>query len=85
MCLQGLVLWATGLYKGIWRFASFNDMWNIARAALFGSLLILLGLAALRGGQFSAWLPEVFAHLRAQKQVSGEWPEPGPATYRRND
>lgn len=59
MCLQGLVLWATGLYKGLWRFASFNDMWNIARAALFGSVLILLGLAVLRGGQFSTWLPEV--------------------------
>ncbi|MBT8051233.1 MAG: polysaccharide biosynthesis protein, partial [Gammaproteobacteria bacterium] len=23
--VQGLVLWSTGLYKGLWRFASFPD------------------------------------------------------------
>ncbi|MEM8628436.1 MAG: polysaccharide biosynthesis protein, partial [Pseudomonadota bacterium] len=62
MLLQGVVLWATGLYKGLWRFASFNDMWNIARAAVFGGLMILIALAILRGGQFAAWLPEVIVY-----------------------
>jgi len=39
--IQGLVLWVTGLYKGLWRFASFPDLWNIARGALFGTVLII--------------------------------------------
>ncbi|MEE4173029.1 MAG: nucleoside-diphosphate sugar epimerase/dehydratase [Xanthomonadales bacterium] len=62
LLLQGLVLWATGLYKGIWRFASFKDMWNIARAALFGSVLIFVGLLALRGGKLAGWYPEVLVY-----------------------
>jgi len=41
---QGLVLWSTGLYKGLWRFASFPDLWNIARAALFGTVLVIASL-----------------------------------------
>lgn len=41
LVIQGLVLWSTGLYKGLWRFASFPDLWNIARAALFGIVLII--------------------------------------------
>lgn len=44
LTIQGLVLWSTGLYKGLWRFASFPDMWNIARAALFGTVLIIATL-----------------------------------------
>jgi len=59
LLLQGLVLWATGLYKGLWRFASFNDMSNIVRAAAFGAFLIFLALSIMRGGAFSRWLPEV--------------------------
>ncbi len=41
---QALVLWWTGLYRGLWRFASFQDLWNIARAGVFGSLAIALCL-----------------------------------------
>lgn len=41
---QALVLWWTGLYRGLWRFASFQDLWNIARAGAIGSLVIALGL-----------------------------------------
>jgi FlaA1/EpsC-like NDP-sugar epimerase len=47
--LQGLVLWATGLYKGLWRFASFPDLWNIARAAFFGTLLIFTSFTVIVG------------------------------------
>lgn len=44
---QGLVLWWTGLYKGLWRFASLPDLLNIARAAVLGTLVIALGLFLL--------------------------------------
>ena len=49
LAIQGLVLWFTGLYKGLWRFASFPDMWNIARAALIGTVLIVAALGVLYG------------------------------------
>ena len=57
LVLQGSVLWATGLYKGLWRFASFNDLWNIARASLGGAALIFAGLAILEGAASRHWLP----------------------------
>jgi FlaA1/EpsC-like NDP-sugar epimerase len=41
---QGLVLWWTGLYKGLWRFASLPDLWNIIRAGILGALGIAIGL-----------------------------------------
>lgn len=44
LIIQGLVLWSTGLYKGLWRFASFPDLWNIARATVFGTILIIATL-----------------------------------------
>ncbi len=40
--VQGAVLWWTGLYRGLWRFASLPDLWNIARAAIIGTLAITL-------------------------------------------
>ena len=41
---QGLVLWWTGLYKGLWRFASLPDLWNIIRAGVLGSIAIAVAL-----------------------------------------
>lgn len=41
---QGLVFWAVGLYRGLWRFASVADLWNIARASAFGLFCIAVGL-----------------------------------------
>ncbi len=41
---QGLILWWTGLYRGLWRFASLPDLWNIARASALGALAIALAL-----------------------------------------
>ena len=49
LLVQGLVLWFTGLYKGLWRFASFPDLWNIVRAAAFGTILILAALTLFYG------------------------------------
>lgn len=42
--LQAGLLWWTGLYRGVWRFASVPDLWNIIRASLLGVLLITLAL-----------------------------------------
>jgi len=42
--IQGLILWRAGLYRGLWRFASIPDLWNIARAAVLGVLAITLAL-----------------------------------------
>src|SRR5688500_18048416 len=41
---QGLVFWRVGLYRGLWRFASVPDLWNILKAALLGLLALALGL-----------------------------------------
>ena len=57
LALQGSVLWATGLYKGLWRFASFQDMWNIARASVFGTVAIMAALVVFQGAAISQWVP----------------------------
>lgn len=44
MLLQGLVLWWTGLYRGLWRFASLPDLSNIAKAAGVGAACVAIAL-----------------------------------------
>jgi FlaA1/EpsC-like NDP-sugar epimerase len=44
MLLQGGVLWWTGLYRGLWRFASLPDLYNIARAAGVGAAAVGVAL-----------------------------------------
>jgi FlaA1/EpsC-like NDP-sugar epimerase len=44
VAIQGAVLWYSGLYKGIWRFCSMPDFSHILRAAVLGTLLIILVL-----------------------------------------
>ncbi len=51
LAVQGVVLWFTGLYKGLWRFASFPDLWNIVRAAAFGTFSIAIVLTVFYGPQ----------------------------------
>lgn len=41
---QGLVSWRVGLYRGLWRFASVPDLFNIFKASLFGLLAVVVGL-----------------------------------------
>ncbi len=43
----GSVYWAFGLYRGVWRFASLNDLTQILRAVLVGTTLLLFLLFAL--------------------------------------
>ncbi|HET7267107.1 MAG TPA: nucleoside-diphosphate sugar epimerase/dehydratase [Oleiagrimonas sp.] len=38
VAIQGAVFAWMGLYKGLWRFASLPDLWNIARVALIGAV-----------------------------------------------
>lgn len=40
--VQGFVMWKTGLYRGLWRFASIPDLWNIIRAVVIGVLSVAL-------------------------------------------
>jgi len=62
LALQGLVLWSTGLYKGLWRFASFPDLWNIARASLFGTILIIAALTIFYGTEVRSILLSVLVY-----------------------
>lgn len=47
LLVQCVIFWRFHLYKGVWRFASLPDLWNIFRAALLGSLCISLTLFIL--------------------------------------
>lgn len=40
--IQCLINWRLNLYKGLWRFASLPDLWNIFRAAILGVITIIL-------------------------------------------
>jgi len=62
LLLQGGVLWATGLYKGLWRFASFQDMWNIARACVFGTVAITAVMALANGLTINQWIPTILVY-----------------------
>lgn len=42
--LQSLVFYRFKLYKGVWRFASLPDLWNIFRSCVLGALCITLVL-----------------------------------------
>jgi len=44
LLVQAAVLSWTGLYRGVWRFASLPDLWNILRATIIGALAIGLAL-----------------------------------------
>jgi FlaA1/EpsC-like NDP-sugar epimerase len=44
LAAQAVIFWWTGLYKGLWRFASLPDLWNIAKAAVLGALAIAITL-----------------------------------------
>ncbi len=44
LAAQGLVFFWTGLYRGLWRFASMPDIWNIFRACVLGAFAIAITL-----------------------------------------
>ncbi len=47
LLVQGAVFAWTGLYRGLWRFASVPDLWNIARACALGTALVGVALFLL--------------------------------------
>ena len=44
LAAQGLIFWWTGLYRGLWRFASMPDIWNISRACILGAFAAAITL-----------------------------------------
>lgn len=42
--VQGIAFWLTGLYRGMWRFASMQDLVRILKSVLLGTLLVMLVL-----------------------------------------
>jgi len=42
--VQAAMFFWTGLYKGLWRFASVPDLWNIVRAVVAGAVVIYIAL-----------------------------------------
>ncbi len=46
LAVQGLLAWRFGLYRGLWRFASLQDLWNILRSAGLGALCVAVALFA---------------------------------------
>ncbi|GAB4181904.1 MAG: nucleoside-diphosphate sugar epimerase/dehydratase [Wenzhouxiangellaceae bacterium] len=48
LVVQGIVFWFTGLYRGLWRFASLPDLWNLIRGSLIGMVLVGLSLWLLK-------------------------------------
>ena len=48
LLVQGLIFWQLGLYRGIWRFASVPDLWNIMRAVAAGVIAISIALFLTR-------------------------------------
>lgn len=44
LAVQASVFWWTGLYRGLWRFASLPDLWNIVRAGAIGAVLVAITL-----------------------------------------
>ena len=47
MLVMGATYWAFGLYRGVWRFASMNDLVQIGKAVLVGTTLLLFLLFSL--------------------------------------
>ncbi len=47
LVVQTFLMWWFGLYKGLWRFASLPDLWNIIKSATLGVLAIALALFVL--------------------------------------
>lgn len=42
--VQGAFFWFFGLYRGLWRFSSLPDLWNIIKVSILGTLAIFLVL-----------------------------------------
>jgi FlaA1/EpsC-like NDP-sugar epimerase len=57
---QGVILWQVGLYRGVWRFASIPDLWNIMRAVTAG--VVGVGIALFVANRLEG-VPRTFVLL----------------------
>lgn len=79
LMLQAVMLWWSGLYRGVWRFASLPDLINILRAASLGLCSILLGF--FLGGYLSSlplqtiilYVPGLVVFLGAPRLIYRSW------------
>ncbi len=79
LALQAVMLWWSGLYRGVWRFASVPDLINILRAAVLGLCAILL--VFLLAGYFSRlplqtivlYVPGLVVFLGAPRLIYRAW------------
>jgi len=46
--IQAIIFWRTGLYRGVWRFASLPDLQRILKAVLLGAIAVAAALLLLR-------------------------------------
>ncbi|GAB1596155.1 polysaccharide biosynthesis protein [Lysobacter claricitrinus] len=44
LAVQGAAFWYVGLYRGLWRFASVPDLWNILKASVIGVIGVVAAL-----------------------------------------
>ncbi|AXK71715.1 polysaccharide biosynthesis protein [Lysobacter sp. TY2-98] len=44
LAVQGVAFWYVGLYRGLWRFASVPDLWNILKASVIGIIGVVAAL-----------------------------------------
>ncbi|WP_133501111.1 polysaccharide biosynthesis protein [Cognatilysobacter terrigena] len=44
LTVQGVAFWHVGLYRGLWRFASVPDLWNILKASVIGIIGVVAAL-----------------------------------------
>lgn len=79
LVLQSALLWLSGVYSGLWRFASQHDLLNLLRAVLVGWLLIVL--AAWWLGYYDTiprrvlvpYMPVLFALLAVPRLLYRFW------------
>lgn len=84
--LQGGMLWLSGVYSGLWRFASLHDLLNLMRAVLIGLLAILLAVFLL--GIYDSiprrvlvpYMPVLFALLAVPRLLYRFWKDRRQAT-----
>jgi len=79
LLVQGSMLWLAGVYSGLWRFASLNDLLNLMRAVLAGLAVILVVLVLLGLYQQTPrrvlvpYMPVLFALLAVPRLLYRFW------------
>ena len=85
--LQALVSWRSGLYRGLWRYASLTDLRRILMAAAFGALSIAMVVVLQRLSYVPRSVivlyPILLAAVMAASRAARAWKEGRLAPRRR--